>query len=419
MSGHNDMMFNISIMYGVRYDEYETKNGYVMLFTIREELEDLRTLEYFRDMLCVIFNTEPSNDYYVDSEENREVSIYTILLAFVEYVRRNSNERHYKEKIRRFNEARKVDMTESMPVIHRLKNGNYSFTPIENYVSGYYVCERLVPENLNGNTKEQSGNRDKNNRATYRNFNWENLYESRSLYRSFCNGECFYDVEQIFLLARGMCGAEKEKQRFLEIMENEQSGNSYSDMNWKEILTAIIKGNVPLAPCEQCEYCDCCQHTENMLYTAKPQKFEVRKLKKEKYVSLEDVSSDLNYVFQRAVNSQSQSVFIVKAQTSAGKTETYIQYMNRSEKPLLIAVPTHDLKNEILHKARITGIENICCTPDLNDYSLSDKLKNEIDNLYRIGAGEYVLKYLTIWISLNVRIGLMGILLLLIQGLYT
>ena len=188
-------------------------------------------------------------------------------------------------------------MTESMPVIHLLKNGNYSLTPTENYVSGYYVCERLVPDKLNGNTKKQSGNRDKNNRATYRNFNWENLYESCNLYRKFCNGECFCDVEQIFLLARGMCGTEKGKQRFLDIMTDKQSENSCSDMNWKEILTTIIKGNVLLAPCEQCEYCDHCQHAENMLSTAKPQKFEVRELKKEKYVSLEDVSADLNYAF--------------------------------------------------------------------------------------------------------------------------
>lgn len=155
-------------------------------------------------------------------------------------------------------------------------------------------------------------------------------------------------------------------------------------MNWKEILTTIIKGNVPLAPCEQCEYCDHCQHAENMLSTAKPQKFEVRELKREKYVSLEDVSADLNYAFQRAVNSQSQSIFIIKAQTGAGKTETYIRYMKNSQKPLLIAVPTHNLKNEILNKARGMSVENICCMPDLNDFLLPDKLNYEINNLYII-----------------------------------
>lgn len=110
MSGYNDIMLNTSVMYGIYYNEAETEIGCVMLFTIREELEDVRTIEYFRDILCVIFNTEPSNYYPIASSESYKVSIYTILLAFVDYVRRNSNERHYKEKIRRFNEERNVDM---------------------------------------------------------------------------------------------------------------------------------------------------------------------------------------------------------------------------------------------------------------------------------------------------------------------
>lgn len=390
MPDYNNTMRNTAIMYGIYYNEEKTEMGDIMLFNTKEELEDIRTMRYFQDMLCVIFNTEFVNYYPITSSESYKVSIYTILLAFVDCMRKKSNERHYKEKIRQFNEYRNVDMIESMPVIHLLKNGNYSLNPTE-----YYYYERTVPEKLQGNTKKQVGNRDKNNRAVYRNFNWENLYESCNLYRNFCNGEFFDNAEQVFLLARNMCGAEKGKQRFLDIMANEQSGNYYSYMNWKEILTAIIKGNIPLAPCQQCEYCNDCQHAENMLSTAKPQKYEVRELKKEEYVSLEEVSTDLNYAFQRAVNSRSRSVFIIKAQTGAGKTETYIQHMKNSEKPLLIAVPTHNLKNEILNKARMTGIENICCTPDLKDYLLSDELKNEIDNLYRIGAGEYVLKYLT------------------------
>ncbi|MDE6003930.1 MAG: hypothetical protein K2G88_00905 [Oscillospiraceae bacterium] len=69
--------------------------------------------------------------------------------------------------------------------------------------------------------------------------------------------------------------------------------------------------------------------------------------------------------------------------------------MQQSEKPLLIAVPTHDLKKEIFWKAKSMGIENICGTPDLDDYMLSDDLKRRIDDLYTVGAGEYVLKYLT------------------------
>lgn len=394
MDGYNDVMLNISFKYSIHYDKIETESGYIMLFNIREDLEDRRTFEYFQDLLCCIFGTEPSNYFYDSSSTSRDVSIYTILLAFVDTVRNYYNERHYKEKIKRFNDLRNVDMIESIPVIHLLKNGRYSLTPTENYAAGYDVLERLVPEKINGNTQVQTKTRDKNKRAVYRNFNWDNLYESCSLYRTFCDGEEFYDTEQVFLIARNLCGAEKGKQHFLDIIENQQSGHMYSDMNWKEILTAIIKGNIPLAPCSQCDYCDCCQHAENMLSTAKPQRFEVRQLQKESYVSLEEVGEDLQYAFERAINAQDSSVYIIKAQTGAGKTETYLQYMKHSDKPLLIAVPTHDLKKEIASKARSIGIENICCTPDLDEYDLSDTLRNEIDNLYSIGAGEYVLKYL-------------------------
>lgn len=40
------------------------------------------------------------------------------------------------------------------------------------------------------------------------------------------------------------------------------------------------------------------------------------------------------------------------------------------------------------------GINNICCTPDIDEYAFSDELRNEINNLYTVGAGEYVLDYL-------------------------
>ena len=153
-------------------------------------------------------------DFYTSSTAY-EVSIYTILLAFVDSVRNNYNDRHYKEAIKRFHDSRKIETIDSMPVIHQLKNGKFMLTPTEYYQVGYDTRERIAPEKLKGNTQQQSGNRDKNKRAVYRNFNWNNLYESCHLYRSFCDGEEFYDAEQIFLIARNLCGAEKGKQHFL------------------------------------------------------------------------------------------------------------------------------------------------------------------------------------------------------------
>ena len=390
MSGYTDVMETIALYYGIHYQLTETENGCNMLFKIKEDIDDTRTLDYFRDMLCYIFDTEPSYDYYALSYA-AEVSIYSIIIAFVDCIRRKYDYKHYTEHIKEFNKNRNVDMNGCLPIIHMLKNGKLMLPPVESYQVGYDIRERLSYESLEGGTKEQATVRKKNRRAVYRNFNFDNLYESCHLYRNFCDGDEFYDVEQLFIIARSLCGAEKGKKQFLDIMAERNDNTSY---HWEAILIAIIKGNIPIASCEECAYCEHCKHGENMLATAKPHKFEVRETKQEKYVSINEVSNELNNAFERAVNAQDNKVYIIKAQTGIGKTHTYINYMKDTESPLLIAVPTHELKKEIYRKAIAMGINNICCTPDIDEYAFSDELRNEINNLYTVGAGEYVLDYL-------------------------
>ena len=391
--GYTDQMLNISAKYGLRYEKGETKYGYDMTFTIREEIEDTRTMEYLQDVLCYIFDTEPATVFYPPSDE--DVSIYSILLAFVDSIRRDYKEKHYKEALKRFNDNRNVDMLGSLPVIHKLKNGNYSLTPLTHEQFGHKLISTLAPKQLKGNTVTQTKTRDKHKRAVYRHFNWDLLYDSCSLYRDFCDGNMIEETESIYLLARNLCGAENGKKHFLDIM-SQREGDYFKGMNWKEVLTAIIKSDVPLASCNECPYAEYCQHGENMLSTARPQRFEVRQLKQEHYVTLDEVSTDLQNAFDRAIHAQDHKVHIIKAQTGAGKTEAYLRYMKQSQKPFLIAVPTHDLKKEIYRKAQSIGVTDICCTPDLDDYSLSDEVRQEIDNLYAIGAGSYVLKRLTL-----------------------
>jgi hypothetical protein len=66
--------------------------------------------------------------------------------------------------------------------------------------------------------------------------------------------------------------------------------------------------------------------------------------------------------------------------------------MKNTDKPLLIAVPTHKLKNEVYHKALNMRIENIVCTPEMPQFT--DDLMDEINHLYNIGAGVLVLNHL-------------------------
>lgn len=387
-----DMMLNIAVHYGLRYTEYENQ----MLFFIREEIADERTAYFFGDLLCRIFGTAYSNQQYDYPEEqpDNEVSIYDILFAFIDHVRKSTDEKHYKEQLRKIFNQMKIDLNENLPAIHLLKDNTYTLTPTESYSSGYDVKYRIAKWKLSGNTqKEQSVRRNK--RAVYRNFKWENLYENCALYRDFVKGN-IETTEQIYLLARNLCGAERGKQKFLEIMNSEKNSDKYYRfIHWKEILTAIIKDDVPVAKCENCEYCDCCSHTDNMLSTAKPTKHEVRVLKKEKYVTIETAYQALQNAFYRAIESQDNKIYIINGQTALGKTSTYIQYMLESQKSVLIAVPTHELKEQIIRDAKIAGVEEICGTPDMNSYGISAEIINETNNMYHIGAGRYALKFLS------------------------
>lgn len=386
-----DMMLNIAVHYGLRYTEYENR----MLFFIREEISDDRTAYFFADLLCQIFGTAYSNQQYDYPEENPdyEVSIYDILFAFVDHVRKRTDERHYKEQLRKEFSKMKIDLKENLPAIHLLKDNTYSLTPTESYHSGYDVKYRIAKWKLIGNTQKEQSVR-KNKRAVYRNFNWENLYENCALFRDFAEGR-IETTEPVYLLARNLCGAEKGKQKFLEIMNSEKNSDKhYRFIHWKEILTAIIKDDVPVAKCDNCEYCDCCSHADNMLSTAKPAKREVRVLKKEKYVSVETAYQALQDAFYSAIASQDNKIHIINGQTALGKTSTYIKYMQESQKPVLIAVPTHELKEQIIRDAKSAGIEGICGTPDMNSYGISAEIINETDNMYRIGAGRYALKFL-------------------------
>ena len=386
-----DMMFNTACHYGLMYQEYNNE----MLFFIREEISDERTALFFRDLLCRIFKTTYSNNQYSYPDEPYcEVGIYDILFAFLDYVKKQTDKKHYKESLKKVFSDMKIDMKENLPAIHLLKDNTYTLTPVESYHYGYDTKLRFVEWELNGKTKKEQGVRNSNKRAVYRNFRWENLYERCCLYRDFVNGE-IKETNSIYLLARCMCGAEKGKNKFLEIMNSEQNSDKhYNNINWKEILTAIIKDDVSVAPCDSCEYCDICSHSENMLSTAKPKMREVRMLKKERYATVEMAYQELQNAFQRAVESNDNKIHIISGQTALGKTSTYINYMKNSVKPVIIAVPTHELKEQVVRDSKCAGVKDICCTPDIRNYGISPEIISETDSIYRIGAGEYVLKFL-------------------------
>ena len=231
-------------------------------------------------------------------------------------------------------------------------------------------------------------------RSVTRNFDWDSLYECCQLFRNFYDGTEYYYYPELFHIATNLCNIEKGKKVFLEILNSQQNSQhkAYHERNWNVILNNIIKSDYNPQSCETCPYCNNCNHLKNMILTAKPSKSDIRIIEKKDYCTIEEAEESLKSNFYKAMRAIDNSIHIINAQTGIGKTHLYLNYMKNTDKPLLIAVPTHKLKNEVYHKALNMGIENIVCTPEMPQFT--DDLMDEINHLYNIGAGVLVLNHL-------------------------
>ena len=87
----------------------------------------------------------------------------------------------------------------------------------------------------------------------------------------------------------------------------------------------------------------------------------------EKFYSIEDVQDDTYKAISKAYHAEDTKIHIIKSQTGAGKSHSYLQLM--SENPdhrFLVAASTNLLKNELYHKAIQMDIE-VRKTPSLEE----------------------------------------------------
>lgn len=73
-------------------------------------------------------------------------------------------------------------------------------------------------------------------------------------------------------------------------------------------------------------------------------------------------------------------IHIVKAQTGLGKTSNYINYLQKADKSCIIAVPTHNLKDEMFCKAVNSGVKDIFRTPSIPESSISPEIIKKVNH---------------------------------------
>jgi hypothetical protein len=119
-------------------------------------------------------------------------------------------------------------------------------------------------------------------------------------------------------------------------------------------------------------------HSWETLYRA-AQPSAITRLSSHTGISLTEARQHLTQRFHEVFWGNSDSgIHIFKGVTGIGKTELYLNLVNTHT---VIALPNHDLKEEIV-RDRMNG--NVLCTP--NENNLSPELRKKRESLFRIGA---------------------------------
>lgn len=201
-----------------------------------------------------------------------------------------------------------------------------------------------------------------------------------------------------FLLLTNMLHMAGGKKRFLSVIDKKD----YDKNEWRFYAKYIKdKGYKPQSCDGNCPYADQCNHAVNMVNTVKQKEHIVKTGAEPQYDSVDEIYHYIETCLLEAVYSPTEGIYLIPAQTAAGKTEAYCERIGREkEHPFLIALPTNGLKQEVGERLKRKGVDAEV-TLSLDEMSLERGLESKIDFYYRIGLGEKVIRLLRDYIKEN------------------
>ncbi len=215
------------------------------------------------------------------------------------------------------------------------------------------------------------------------------------LYREFESGVRKLHHEERFGLSTNITYVETGVGVFEDILSRYPEYYDISKRDqWKFYLKYIKDNNYHPEQCRKfCAYSDICKHGANILSTVKPEHGEIERLADytETYYSIEEVQEDLTKNLESAIDADDTRWHVIKAQTSAGKTEAFLNLMENSDLTFLVAVPTNKLKRDVENRANEKGIP-LMVTPSLDEIKdeIPDDIWDEIEFLREIGQHKKV-----------------------------
>ena len=346
--------------YGITVNDL-CKNDDGILFMLNDIVSDDFSAEVIGEMLVRIFSKcnfvcgEACGNFNVQPSE---ISVMSIIVAFVDCMSSKYDRKHYTREVSRFYDKFSVKHNKLMPLIE----------------NGKFVVAGSLEENPDKKTR----------RSVTRNFNIDELYDCCLMYQNFVDGTGDISFSELCHILTNLINIEGGKKIFQRTAE--KYSNLYSNHNWDSIASLLISADCKPELCEKCRYNSSCIHCKNMIDTAKTGRNVIRPLCRKEYYTVEEAEEDLRMKFREAVNSDKMGIHGIRSQTGMGKTETYINELLTTKKKYIIAVPTHKLEAELYERAKRKGVENIICVPKLP--GLSFDIEKQYFHNCAVGLGK-------------------------------
>ena len=365
-----------------------------LVFALDREVRDPNTAKIVTAIFMRIFNEcdksckdlarmffGSTHGLYHLADEACEISLKHLIISFNSYMYNQYDQAHYRRELDKFymsvDEHFAVKLNNSAPVIEYDHNGSPVLQTIPKTTS-------LKKSDYQVKAKGERRQTEK--------IGFDELYKECRLYRDFKDGAEYYYYDTLFHIATNLVNMEKGKSEFMRIIESPQNEDkpAYHERQWRSVLNTIIDMGYQPHSCSKCPHCDECLHYKNMIRTVKPGYSGIKPVERKEYCSIEEAERSLEENFNAAVSSTLPGLKLLIAQTGLGKTNTMLNFLKHTDESYILAVPTHDLANEIYRKALRMGIQNIRLAPKLP--ILSDSHIEEIEHIYKIGAGEIALE---------------------------
>ena len=359
-------------------------------------------------------------------------NIESIFRNYANCMKERYNLNHYKEHIARFSKATGIALnknglldvissdylpepdnpTEDAGANTYPENGKNSPTAIiynqddpnikangEIFPNKYYVINFNVDGTGNSSVKTP-GEKSKNHKK-YRSGVLQEMTKRCRLFNDFSTGDRKLSHDELFGIATNLIHVESGEDYFMD--KRMEYPELYSDdiknKKW-ELNLSYIKGNnyYPESCDRYCPYKDECRHCKNILKTAHPERGSMEKIVgyHEEFSTMEEMQDDVYDAIRNAFYDNGKKFYVIKAMTGAGKSHSYLKLMQEHpDTRFIIAVPTNLLKNEILKKAKTSGLE-VLKTPSLEEIKdeIPSGIWKQIQKMYKRGQHYLVHTYI-------------------------